>query len=152
MGYHRHKHDTTPEFRNAVQTLRELGENESYGNVTRAAGIAVEDNLREAFKQRYGVEKETTGSVCVDRLRGNRCTRHHRDNDHPHHLPHKDHTSLWLRDGEPAVYAAHLYDLPGEYARDILDFADEYGLSVDFDAVLSWYFPMRTTLVAVYTD
>lgn len=102
----------------------------------------------ETFKSRFGVDSQTKGTVCVGRLLNGQCPQY-RNPDHPHQIPHKDHTSLWLRDGDPEVYAAHLYDLPHEYARDILDFAEEHGLRVTFDGTMSWYWPGHATGVYV---
>lgn len=145
-----HIQDLTATDRAALAALRDQRDDEDSASPTRTAAIVQHDTLLDAFKQRYGVDERTTGSVCVSRLLGGQCTRGYR-NGHtgPHEMPHTDHTDLWLRDGEPAVYTAHLYDLPWSYLRDIVEFAETHGLAVDIDAGLSWYFPGATVLVAL---
>lgn len=146
----RHNRDPSGLYLEAVRTLEKLEENGEGSNMPRrAAAQAMEGQTLEAFKSVYGVDTQSEGQTCVSRLLGHQCKRGYRNSDHPHDIPHKDHVSLWLDDGEPAVYAAHLYDLPHDYVDDIMTFAEEHGLSVTFDSGCSWYFPANTTLVAV---
>lgn len=121
------------------------------GDLTRAFAAAAGEYMLEVFKQQWAVDKRTTGQVCLDRLRGNQCTRGHRWDDHPHKMPHADHRSLWLREGEPALMVNHLYDLPWSYVTDIVDFCREHGFKATFEA-FSWYFPANTVMVVIEAD
>lgn len=114
----------------------------------RAADDAAVIATLDRFMGSYSVDNPSTGRACIDRLRGHRCTRY-RDDDELHHIPHHDHTGLWLRDGEPTVYTAHLYDCNERERQDIRDFAEEHNLRADISTELSWYWPGDTTLVAI---
>lgn len=133
-------------------SLDELGVTET----TTAVADALEETLREGFKRGYNVDGTTDGSACVGRLVAgwNGCNHGMRrkgdDSDTPPHKPpHADHADLWLRDGEPAVYSMHLYDVQTKEIRDLLEFADRWGLEIEIHGS-SWYYANRTVHIVLY--
>lgn len=149
-----HNRNPTEEDREAYRALEKLRENEGNTTPQRAMAIVMEEPLKEAFKSRYGVEKKSSGQCCARRLLGKQCLQYGPGPVcEPHRMPHQDHTDLWLdQEGEPAVITSHLYDLPYGYVKNIVEWCDEWGFTANFDSGLSWYFPARTTLVAITVD
>lgn len=153
----RHNHHPSSEYQELAARIEEFAEENSTDDAVRAVADGLEDALREEFKQSYDVDGTTDGTDCIGRLIAGWSTCKHGWNepknpspDHPPcKPPHADHADLWLHDGEPAVYTMHLYDLHRDEVRDIVDFADEYGLEVSINPS-SWYFPSRTTHVVFY--
>lgn len=152
----RHRHDPPPGYVDLVDHIREFADEQGGNNAIRAVADGLEDLLREQFKASYGVDKTTDGGRCIGRLisDGGRCTHNtpskwSSSGDPPHSPPHADHADLWLADGEPAAYTMHLYDFEGDQMRDVVEFADEWGLSVRSEP-WSWYFPNQTVHVVFF--
>lgn len=146
MVYHRLKPDPSDRFRALVDEVQTFVETAGLDDLERAVGVAAEASLHDRFREEYGITAEASGRPCIARLWDRECRHDSLTSEAPHQPPHADHASLWLVDGDPAVYSVHLYDLPDEHVRDLADFADEYGLCLRIEPY-SLYWPGRTTLV-----
>lgn len=146
MVYHRLQHDPSERFVDLVKDLEAVVETDGVADIERAVGVAAEAALRDRFMTDYGVTAEYRGRPCIALLWDEECRHERMTSELPHQPPHADHATLWVADGEPAVYTTHLYELPGEHVRDLAAFADEYDLAFRIEPY-SWYWPGRTTLV-----
>lgn len=93
--------------------------------------------------------KLSSGVPCVNRLLGKPCRSHNGPHLECPDIPGADHTSLWLKDGKPAVIATQPYALTWEILQELMVFCQEYGLRSDISAWGSWHFPGRTVLVCL---
>lgn len=148
----RFNHNPTRRYREIVSRLQDYAEGaDPQEDPVRAAADALEDDLREDFKKRHHVDETTGGADCIGRLiagwsscqHGGVRPRGERSDLPPHRPPHPDHCDLWLRDGEPAAYTMHLYDVGHDVLEEVLAFADEHGLEAEIDPT-SWYYLGRT--------
>ena len=117
--------------------------------VIQSVVVAGSDTLEEEFIKEHHLDGKSEGRACITRLFEEDCYHFlpYGSNEYPHDMPNRDHVDLWLRDGDPVIYTAHLYDL-NECREDIEEFASEHGLTVSFDAK-SWHYPGRTILVTL---
>lgn len=152
----RHNQNPGHDYRALVERINRFQEENSGDDAVRVVADALEDVYLDEFKSAYVVDRAST-TACIGRLIGGWGGCKHgwnqpRDvpDDHPPcNPPHSDHADLWLRDGEPAAFTMHLYDVDQEVLDDVLAFADTHGLEVSVEAG-SWYFPGRTTLIVFY--
>lgn len=158
MAMTRHNQHPSPEYLGLVESIEEFVQENSFDDGLRAAADGLEDGYREQFKAGYAVET-TANTACIGRLiEGWSMCKHgwHQprdgsaDDQPPCKPPHADHADLWLRDGEPAAYSMHLYDVDQDVLGDLFDFAEAYGLEVAIEPS-SWYFPGQTTQIVFYT-
>src|SRR4030095_15139258 len=106
--------DPSETYIQVVEALRHLEEAEP-GRRLGAAYATVESPLRERLWEEGGL-KRSHGYPCCQRLVGH-CDHRHGAGCLP---PGTDHPSLWLRDGQPAVFVSQPYDLSGETVRALL--------------------------------
>ena len=125
-----------------------------WDDIWRALGTIIGEFQRDAFIEAFDLSKPAE-TACIRRLITGEGECPHSplkaDNDPtgpPHKPPASDHATLWLNDGEPAVYSMHLY--PGNVERldadeppynlwfDVFEFAAEWGLEVSI-LPKSWY-------------
>lgn len=136
------------ELERLEEELKKIGD-----RITTYIGTPIrEENLKALanFTLKYNLDKPTTGRVCINRLKGKKCRFGYRDhNSSDCHIPHKDHTSLWLKDGDPEVYIAHLYPFGEKTARDIANFSEEKDLDITFWSGLSFWNYGQTIAVIV---
>jgi len=137
----------------------------AWDDIWRALGAIMGEYQRDAFAQAFDLD-EPAEQACIRRLITGEDECPHSPleaNDDPTGPPHKppasDHATLWLDDGEPALYSMHVY--PGNIERldseepphnlwfDVFEFAAEWGLEV---SVLpkSWYNLGSTVQVVFY--
>ncbi|WP_434531923.1 hypothetical protein ACODNH_23635 (plasmid) [Haloarcula sp. NS06] len=137
----------------------------AWDDIWRALGAIMGEYQRDAFVQAFDLD-EPAEQACIRRLiTGDNACPHsplEADDDPtgpPHSPPADDHATLWLDDGEPALYSMHVY--PGNIERldskepphnlwfDVFEFAAEWGLEV---SVLpkSWYSLGSTVQVVFY--
>ncbi|RLM89035.1 hypothetical protein [Haloarcula sp. Atlit-7R] len=129
-------------------------EDPTWADIWKALGAIMGDYQRDAFVQAFDLDAPAE-TACIRRLitGDDECPHSPLDVDSdpkgpPHSPPADDHSTLWLDDGEPALYSMHVY--PGNIERldstepphnlwfDVFEFAAEWGLEV---SVLpkSWY-------------
>lgn len=124
-------------------------------DVLRVVADGLANYLKEGFRQGWKVDR-TAETACIARMitGWEKCNHDGLASDDrgtpPHHPPHSDHPDLWLDEyGNPTVFAMHLYHLERDELADILDFADQHGLSIRVQAN-SYYHPTSTTCVTFY--
>lgn len=152
----RHNQNPDHDYAALMASIERYLEDHSGDDAVRAVADGLEDVYREEFEEEYNVEK-TASTACIGRLIGGWSMCKHSGNRPkntpedfpPHKPPHVDHADLWLRDGEPAAFTMHLYDVGREVVEDVVSFADTHDLLVSVEAG-SWYFPGRTTLIVFY--
>ncbi|UPM44853.1 hypothetical protein [Halocatena salina] len=114
----------SPAYQAFVSTVQEYADDdqEPGEGVRRAIADALEDELRERFKNAWKVDEQAE-KPCFRRLITGEdecsCDRSWIDREletvgkgerPPHKPPHSDHASLWLdEDGEPAIFSIHVY-------------------------------------------
>jgi hypothetical protein len=129
-------------------------EDPAWSDIWRALGAIMGEYQRDAFVEAFDLDG-VAETACIRRLvtGEDECPHSALEADPdptgpPHNPPAADHATLWLDDGEPAVYGMHVY--PGNIERleaeeapynqwfDLFEFASEWGLEV---SVLpkSWY-------------
>ena len=137
----------------------------AWNDIWRALGAIMGEYQRDAFVQAFDLDGPAE-QACIRRLITGESECPHSpfetDNDPqgpPHHPPSHDHATLWLDDGDPAVYSMHVY--PGNIERldsdqpphnlwfDVFDFASEWGLEVSI-LPKSWYNLGSTVQVIFY--
>src|SRR5438270_10487759 len=92
-------------YQDAVQRLGQLPDyDRAFGEVSSRR------TLERLDKSGY---KQSRGQACVQRLLGKKRCLHGADCLPPA----KDHITLWLRDGEPAMIVAHLYGISHKHLR-----------------------------------
>ncbi|GGN26959.1 hypothetical protein [Halarchaeum nitratireducens] len=164
------------EFVDAVAEYA-AGEHEPGEDVYRAVADALAEELRERFRQGWGLDEEAE-TPCLRRVitGADECTcsstRSWADreretigarDDPPHAAPHSDHAELWLDDGEPVLYAMHPSGLSvssvsktavgedGKQIRngwfDVLEFAQAWGLEFAVMPVSHYHAFSRTCVV-----
>lgn len=149
----------SPAYSAFVKTIQEYATTDHDApreDVLTAVADALEDHLRNQFKQKYEVD-ETADTACIGRLIAGGDACHHtglvmtgaETAQPPHQPPHADHADLWLRDGTPEVFSMHLYDLNRDELQDLLEFADRQGLDLDIDPS-SWYHVGQAIHVVFY--
>lgn len=130
-----------------------------------ALGAALGEHKRDRFVEAHELD-EPADTACIRRLITGEDSCPHdalgADPDPdgpPHSPPADDHSTLWLDDGEPAVYSMHVY--PGNVERldaaeppynqwfDLFEFAGQWGLKVSV-LPTSWYALGSTVQVIFY--
>lgn len=150
------------EYSQFVQAVKDYAESEHEPgeDVYRALADALSENLREGFKNYWGVEVEADGPPCLRRVvtgadscecntswKNRELEAIGESDEPPHSAPHSDHAELWLsEEGEAVLYSMHISApehevvsktaAPDEEDRhrngwfDIIDFASSWGLEV----------------------
>lgn len=120
---------------------------------------------RDAFVDAYDLD-EPADTACICCLITGQSECHHSpleaDSDPtgpPHKPPASDHATLWLDDGDPALYSMHVYtgnikcldsaDPPHNLWFDLFEFAACWGLEFSIH-LTSWYNLDSTVQVAFY--
>lgn len=120
---------------------------------------------RDRFVEAYNLD-EPADKACIGRLISghDECPHHVVEPDDdpnapPHSPPASDHATLWLDDGEPAVYSMHVYpanierldssEPPHNLWFDVFAFAQQHGLEVSVHPT-SWYNVGTTIQVLLY--
>jgi hypothetical protein len=137
----------------------------AWNDIWRALGAIMGEYQRDAFVEAFDLS-EPAETACIRRLitGAEECSHSPFEAEEdpqgpPHKPPASDHATLWLDDGEPAVYSIHVY--PGNIERldaeeppynmwfDLFEFAAEWGLEV---SVLpkSWYSLGSTVHIVFY--
>lgn len=91
--------------------------------------------LRRTWASREGV-KESTGHRCLTRLVMGRCNLLDCE-----HLPGRDHSSMWNKDGRPDIFVTQPYHLRDEVVHDMLQTCRRLGLQLRIDSALAWHAP-----------
>lgn len=166
----------SPAYRAFVSTAQEYtnDDQESGVGVRRAIADALENHLRERFKNAWKIDS-TADTACFRCLitGENECNCDRSWVDHELEIvgegdepPHSDHASLWLdEDDEPAVYSMHVSHPerqmvsktaapdPEQRQRngwfDIVDCAEHWGLEIAVMPV-SWYNAFSTVNIVFY--
>ncbi len=137
----------------------------AWNDIWQALGAIMGEYQRDAFLEAFDLD-EAAETACIRRLITGEDECPHsplKADDDPQGPPHKppasDHATLWLDDGEPAVYSMHVY--PGNIERldareppynlwfDLFEFAAEWGLEVSI-LPKSWYNLGSTVHVIFY--
>jgi hypothetical protein len=137
----------------------------TFEDIWRALGAIMGEYQRDAFVTAFDLNAPAE-TACIRRLITGDPTCPHTPHEPaadpdrpPHQPPASDHATLWLDDGEPAVYSMHLY--PGNVERldaeepprnqwfDIFTFAEHWGLEVSI-LPKSWYNLGSTVHVIFY--
>lgn len=149
----------SPEYRVFVEEIEAYAsaDHDVREDVFTTVAEALADHLCERFKNQWGVDEEAE-TTCIRRLITGEdtclCERSWtnreleqvgKHDNPPHSPPYADHATLWLDDGEPALYSMHIYPPEfqvvsktaapeGERRRngwfDIVAFAEAWGLEV----------------------
>jgi len=150
----------------AVQDyLNHTPDDPTWNDIWRALAAIMGEYQRDAFLEAFDLNGQAK-KPCICRLITGEDECPHSpfeaDSDPegpPHKPPASDHATLWLDDGEPAVYGMHVY--PGNIERldsqepphnlwfDVFDFAREWGLEVSI-LPKSWYNLGSTVHVVFY--
>ena len=158
--------DEYHQLREAVEAyLDHEAEHPGWNDIWRALGAIMGEYQRDSFMTAFGLDG-VAETACIRRLITGEEECPHTplkiDSDPtgpPHNPPAADHATLWLEDGEPALYGIHVY--PGNIERldaqeppynqwfDLFEFAADWGLDV---SVLpkSWYSLGSTVHVIFY--
>jgi len=154
------------QLRDAVEAyLDHEPDDPAWNDIWRALGAIMGEYQRDAFREAFDVD-ERAEKPCVRRLITGEDECPHSalegdddPDDPPHQPPAADHATLWLDDGELALFSMHVY--PGNIERlgaeeppynqwfDLFEFASTWGLEV---SVLpkSWYNLGSTVQVVFY--
>lgn len=181
----RHDRDTWPspgqyepppweEYRGLRQAVHEYIDHEpddpDWVDIWRALAAIMSAYQRQQFLQAFGLD-EPAEVACIRRLitDGDECPHSPgSDTEHPH-LPHEppasDNATLWLADGDPALFSMHVtpdsfgrlrhdHQQEGETPADtdwleIFEFAAEQGLEVSV-LPTSWYEIGSTVQIVLY--
>ena len=158
--------DEYEQLREAVHNyLDHEPDDPKWSDIWRALAAIMGEYQRNQFVNAFDLD-EPAETACIRRLitGDNECPHSplEADNDPtgpPHKPPASDHATLWLDDGEPAVYSIHVY--PGNIERldaaeppynqwfDLFEFAAEWGLEVSIPGK-SWYNLGSTVHVVFY--
>lgn len=147
-------------------------------DVLRAVADALADELRDRFKQYWGVD-EPAATPCLRRVitgedecncaatRGWIAREEERAGERdepPHAPPARDHATLWLADGEPVLYSMHPYTPElvsvskavadeGERQRnswfDLVAVAETWGLEIGVTP-FSWHNAFSTVNIVLF--
>lgn len=101
------------------------------------------DTYYKLFVRAHKV-KRSTRLPCANALIKGQC--HSVDLHIKCHLPHSDHTDVWIRQGKPYCITTQPYSLSSEKLKDMLEFCEEWGLEFTVSG-LSWHYPGWTSLV-----
>jgi len=138
------------EYEQLEQALYEYLDHEpedpAWNDIWRALGAILGEYQRDAFVEAFDLS-EPADTACIRRLitGAEECPHSPFEAEEdpqgpPHKPPASDHATLWLDDGEPAVYSMHVY--PGNIERldaeeppynmwfDLFEFAAEWGLEL----------------------
>lgn len=137
--------DRTEEYVKAVDALRLLMTTQNSDSVTRAYAEVVADENRESFVKTRGLKK-SNGSLCIQRLSGKQCNY---KNCAP---PAGDHDTLWIKDGEPALYLMQPYGLTWDDMKNLVAFCAERKLQASVSAGPSFHFAGRVISVEIEKD
>ena len=158
-----------PEYRQLREAVHDYLDHEpddpAWADIWQALAAIMGEYQRDAFVQAFDVD-EPAEKACIRRLitGEEECTYSPLEADDdpsgpPHKPPASDHATLWLDDGEPAVYSMHVY--PGNIERldaaeppynlwfDLFEFAAEWGLEVSI-LPKSWYNLGSTVHIVLY--
>lgn len=109
-----------------------------------AAGYVLAKRRDEKLK----VEGYTDTPGSIRRLIGkNRIGPTDNPNVMPDEPPANDHGALFLKNGKPIFYMSRPYGLSHDELRQIIAFADRWGLTVSIDGLQSNWFPSLTVCV-----
>jgi hypothetical protein len=139
--------------------------NPQWQDIWKALAAIMGEYQRDAFAQAFNLD-EPAEQACIRRLitGEDECPHSPLEADDdptgpPHKPPASDHATLWLDDGEPALYSMHVYpgnielleaeEPPRNRWFDVFEFAAKWGLEV---SVLgkSWYNLGSTVHIAFY--
>lgn len=153
----RFNHTPSPEYREFRDKIKEYAEadHEPGEDILTVIADGLADYLEDAFRDGWNADRKAD-TACIapmvsdwDECNHNFAMRGDPSDTPPHHPPHADHPDLWVdADGEPVVHASHLYHLERDELKDLLDFADQWGLELRIQS--SYYYPNRTTCVCFY--
>jgi hypothetical protein len=146
-----------PEYRQLREAVHDFLDHEpndpTYRDIWRSLAAILGEHQRDAFIQAFDIDGRAD-KACIRRLitGEEECPHSPLEDDDPQGPPHSppadDHSTLWLNDGEPAVYGMHVYagnierlnasEPPYNQWFNIFKFASTWGLEV---SVLpkSWY-------------
>lgn len=147
-----------PEYRQLREAVHDYLDHDpddpAWDDIWRALGAIMGEFQRDAFVKAFDLD-EPAEQACIRRLitGDDECPHSPLEADEdptgpPHSPPADDHATLWLDDGEPALYSMHVY--PGNIERldseepphnlwfDVFEFAAEWGLEVSI-LPKSWY-------------
>lgn len=131
----------TPVYEKAVAALVALRE-EDPSLMSAAYAEAATTYKEQAYCRKHGVNRSRAGNT-FDRLIGRR-------KDYGYSSLWQrwmDHPSLWLKGGRPHIFVGQPYGLTLRDLQEIVALCDEYGLTAEVDAGLSWWYPGSTLLV-----
>ena len=134
------KKDRTPLFDEAVAALKRLAEAQGDDDVERAFADAVSDRIYESM--------ESEGLRETGAPRAWQVFHQGIGQEGIHRFPGDDHVSLWARDGTPETRFSQPYCLYLGTIREMVEWADQYGLDVEISGRDSWHFPGHTLLVS----
>ncbi|MBV8860031.1 MAG: hypothetical protein JOZ02_24075 [Acidobacteria bacterium] len=135
-------------YKAALKALRELAEEEGLDKAKLAHAEATWDIRLEQWAGSNGLTKSKRHG-CIATLLGEKCEGIRYDGI-PCSAPGGDHTSFWLRDGEPAVYISQPYALRLPDMQELLSLSQKYDLDVTIHpADESFYFPGGTLMVEI---
>jgi hypothetical protein len=140
-------------------------EDPQWADIWKALAAMMGEYQRDAFAQAFTVD-EPAEKPCIRRLitGENECPHSTLEaNDGPQGPPHSppasDHATLWLDDGEPALYSMHVYpgnielldaaEPPRNQWFDVFEFGARWGLEVSI-LPKSWYNLGSTIHVVFY--
>jgi hypothetical protein len=127
------------EFVSAVNELKQLEKMESGDLVHRAFAAVACDERKKKWAESHGLTEAKTPNI--KRLIG-KCSGTPR-------VPGADHSSLWLKDGQPYAYVIQPYELSDSNIKELKGFCDENSLKLNIRAWESWYFPGASLLVVL---
>lgn len=140
-------------------------DNPAWADIWRAVGAIMGEYQRDAFVKAFDVDEPAKQASIRPLITGEDDWSHspfEADSDPsnpPHKPPASDHATLWLDDGDPAVYSMHVYpgnierldaeELPYNLWFDLFDFARKWGLEISI-LPKSWYNLGSTVHVVFY--
>jgi hypothetical protein len=123
------------EYRAAVRALQALPLNETEP----AYAEATCTRLLESFKKTRNLRRRSVGGhVCVNRLKGKRCSGYGIDCPS---IPHGDHLSEWKLGGKTVAILSQPYGLSFDGLGETLEFCNLHDLQVSIDTYPSFHFP-----------
>lgn len=129
------------EFLELAMLLREPGIQRVQGDPR----VQKEDAIRESLKRKWANKNElrlARGRAGWWRLLGLRSCFDSRWRPIVlENLPGDDHCSLWLRNGEPAVWVSQPYPLSSSKIGQMTYVAEQYGLSFEISTWPAWHYP-----------
>lgn len=124
------------------QTLKET----DFDVVSRAYSAVASGEREREYTEGLQL-KRTTGSQCIQRLKGKRCKY---DGECDHIVPGNDHPKLWLKDGQPYSYTFEPYSLSSRKVNELVEFCERNDF-VFYITNESMHFPTGTLFVEIVT-